>query len=150
MFGLGPAELIVIVIAGLLIFGPDKLPKVAADVGRVLRQMRRMADDVRNDLKDELGDSIGDLDLKSFTPRGLVQKHLLDPALDEVEGVKRTVRGATEEMRELRPTSLLKGGIGGLRRGRARDAEGDRARPHALRLRRDLTLPPGSHAGRAP
>jgi len=92
VLGLGAGELLVVVLAGLLIFGPDRLPKVASDAGRMLRQLRRMADDVRTDLKDELGDTVGDLDLRSFTPRGLVQKHLLDPALDEVDDVHRAVK----------------------------------------------------------
>ena len=93
MLGLGLPEIVVIVLAALLIFGPDRLPKMAADAGKMLRQLRRMAEDVRTDLKDELGDTVGDLDLRDFTPRGLVQKHLLDPALDEVDDVKRSVKG---------------------------------------------------------
>lgn len=96
MFGLGPGELLVVILAGLVIFGPERLPKVAQDAGRVLRQMRRMADEVRTDLKEELGPELEDLDLASFSPRGLLQKHLLDPSLDEIEDVQRSVHGAGE------------------------------------------------------
>jgi len=100
VFGLGTGELIVIIIAGLVIFGPERLPKVAADAGRVLRQLRRMADDVRADLKEELGPELADLDLASLSPRGLIQKHLLDPALDDVGGVH-GVHGVQAELRDL-------------------------------------------------
>lgn len=85
MFGLGPGELLLIIIAGFVIFGPERLPKVAQDAGRVLRQMRRMAEDVRTDLSEELGPELADLDLHSLNPRALVHKHLLDPSLDEVK-----------------------------------------------------------------
>lgn len=84
MLGLSTGHLIVLVIAGLVIFGPERLPKVAQDAGRMLRQLRRMADDVRNDLKEELGPELADLDLASLHPKALVKKHLLDPSLDEV------------------------------------------------------------------
>ena len=85
VFGLQPWHLLVIVGAALLIFGPDRLPSLAKDAGKVLRQLRRMASDVRDDLKEELGPEIGGLDLKSMHPKALIHKHLLDPALDDVD-----------------------------------------------------------------
>lgn len=84
-FGLEPWHVIVLIGAALLIFGPDKLPTIAKDAGKVLRQLRRMANDVREDLQDELGPEIAGLDLKSMHPKALIHKHLLDPALDDVD-----------------------------------------------------------------
>jgi sec-independent protein translocase protein TatB len=85
MFGqLGWGEVLVLVVVGLFVFGPERLPTVIRDVGRVLRQLRDMASGVRDDLKAELGPEMADLDLKSLHPRSLVEKHLLsDP--DEPE-----------------------------------------------------------------
>lgn len=94
MFGLGTGELALIIIAGLVIFGPERLPQVAQEAGRVLRQLRRMADDVRNDITEELGPELADLKLSDFSPRGLVHKHLLDPALDEIDDARRAAREA--------------------------------------------------------
>lgn len=94
MFGLGPGELALIIIAGLVIFGPERLPQVAQEAGRVLRQLRRMADDVRNDITEELGPELADLKLSDFSPRGLVHKHLLDPALDEIDDARAAAREA--------------------------------------------------------
>ena len=84
-FGLQPWHIIVVIGAALLIFGPDKLPGIAKDAGKVLRQLRRMANDVREDLQEELGPEIAGLDLKSMHPKALIHKHLLDPALDDVD-----------------------------------------------------------------
>ena len=44
MFGLGPTELIIILIIALVIFGPSSLPKVGQSVGQALREFRDSTD----------------------------------------------------------------------------------------------------------
>lgn len=66
---LGWAELAVLFLLGMLIFGPERLPKVAADAGRLLRELRRMASGVSADLRDEFGvdvDEIRRMDPRRF------------------------------------------------------------------------------------
>ncbi len=41
IFGVGPMELILILIVALMVFGPDKLPQIGAKLGRAMRDMRR-------------------------------------------------------------------------------------------------------------
>ena len=41
MFGIGAGELIIILIAGLIIFGPSKLPEVGRAIGKGLREFRK-------------------------------------------------------------------------------------------------------------
>ena len=36
---LGPGEIILIVVLGLLLFGPDKLPEIARELGKYYRQV---------------------------------------------------------------------------------------------------------------
>ena len=44
MFGnLGWEEVLLLAVIGLVVFGPDRLPKAAADAARLLRQLRSMA-----------------------------------------------------------------------------------------------------------
>ena len=52
---IGLGEVAVIAVLALLVFGPDRLPKVAADAGRLLRQMRELATNARKDLIDAAG-----------------------------------------------------------------------------------------------
>ncbi|WP_097677367.1 twin-arginine translocase TatA/TatE family subunit [Olsenella urininfantis] len=40
MFGIGESELLIIVVFGFLLFGPDKLPGMGRTIGRALRQFR--------------------------------------------------------------------------------------------------------------
>jgi sec-independent protein translocase protein TatB len=66
---LGWAELAVLFVVAMLVFGPERLPKVAADAGRLVRELRRMATGVSTDLKNEMGidiDEIRRLDPRRF------------------------------------------------------------------------------------
>jgi sec-independent protein translocase protein TatB len=81
---IGWSELIVLAIVGLVVLGPERLPKAAADAARMLRQLRTMARSATADLKAELGPEMADLDLASLHPRRMMQSMLLD---DEAETV---------------------------------------------------------------
>ena len=52
---IGLGEILVIVVLALLVFGPDRLPRMAADAARMLRQLRLMAASARRDLVDAAG-----------------------------------------------------------------------------------------------
>ncbi|MBV9293407.1 MAG: twin-arginine translocase subunit TatB [Frankiales bacterium] len=71
-------ELIVIAVVGLVVLGPDRLPKAAAEAARVLRQLRAMARNASADIKAELGPEMADLDLASLHPRRFMQSVLDD------------------------------------------------------------------------
>jgi sec-independent protein translocase protein TatB len=74
----GWSELVVLAIVGLIVLGPDRLPKAAADAARMLRQLRVMARNASADIKAELGPEMADLDLASLHPRRIVQSALFD------------------------------------------------------------------------
>ena len=45
IFGIGPMELILVLVLALLIFGPDQLPQIGAKLGKSVREMRRATRD---------------------------------------------------------------------------------------------------------
>jgi sec-independent protein translocase protein TatB len=75
---IGWSELVVLGVIGLIIFGPDRLPKAASDAVRMLRELRTMARGAAADLKAELGPEMADLDLASLHPRRIVGTILND------------------------------------------------------------------------
>jgi sec-independent protein translocase protein TatB len=77
-FDLSVWKLLVLGIIGLVVFGPDRLPQLARDAGRTVRQLRKMAQAARTELRSELGDTVGDFDFSDLNPRAFVRKHLLD------------------------------------------------------------------------
>lgn len=74
---MGGAEIVFLIILGVIIFGPDKLPEVARKAARVVRYLRGIANDAKNTLSDELGPELTN-DLHDLNPRGFVQRHLVD------------------------------------------------------------------------
>ena len=57
----GTPEILVIFLLVLLLFGPDKLPELARQVGRVVRQVRRASDDLKSQLNlDSFDDDFND------------------------------------------------------------------------------------------
>ena len=76
-------EFVFLVLLALLVLGPEKLPKFAADTGRLVRNLRRMATDARAEVRESLGpelrDAYGELrDLGDLDPRTMARTHLLD------------------------------------------------------------------------
>lgn len=54
MFEIGFWELALLAVLGLVVLGPEKLPKVASQMGRYAGQARRMARTLTTQIRDEL------------------------------------------------------------------------------------------------
>ena len=52
MFGLGFGEIILVLVVALLVLGPEKLPKLAKQLGRGMREFRRAASEFQATLSD--------------------------------------------------------------------------------------------------
>lgn len=50
MFGMSLPEVLLVVVLALVVFGPERIPKVARTVGRFMREARRAAAEVKNTL----------------------------------------------------------------------------------------------------
>ena len=84
MFDIGTGELLALAILALLVLGPEKLPRYAADAARFLRQVRNLANDARSEVTKELGPELDGLSLSEMNPRALLRKHLLDGMEDDL------------------------------------------------------------------
>jgi TatA/E family protein of Tat protein translocase len=59
MFGIGPLELVLILVVALLVFGPKRVPELARTLGRSLAEFRRATNDLRHSLSlDDLQNDI--------------------------------------------------------------------------------------------
>ncbi len=57
MLNIGTPELLVIIVIALLVVGPERLPALARQIGKGLREFRKMQDDVKDMVKFDLDDA---------------------------------------------------------------------------------------------
>ena len=91
---IGWGEIIVLGLAALFIFGPDRLPGLAKDAATGLKKAKAAITGVRGQLHDSLGDDfdhLRDLDLRQYHPRTFIQSQLMDEDAPPV----RRANGAT-------------------------------------------------------
>ena len=97
MFNIGPLEFVLLVAVALIVFGPDRLPELAKDAGRMLRALRDVAQGARTQLNSELGSEFADFDLASLNPRTAIKNALLGDedfsSLNPRESIQRALRG---------------------------------------------------------
>ncbi|MFL6086989.1 MAG: Sec-independent protein translocase protein TatB [Mycobacterium sp.] len=82
----GWGEMLLLVIAGLVILGPERLPGAIRWTSGALRQARDYISGATSQLRDDLGPEFDDLreplselnKLRGMTPRAALTKHLLD------------------------------------------------------------------------
>ena len=49
MFGIGPEEIMLIAVLALLVLGPERLPQVMRDMGRIVGDLRKTSDELREE-----------------------------------------------------------------------------------------------------
>lgn len=76
MFGIGPMELVLILVVALLVLGPKRMPDLARTLGRGLSEFRRASNDLRQSLAlDEIQNELRD----GLTGAGTIHKPLKKP-----------------------------------------------------------------------
>lgn len=82
----GWGEILVLIVAGLFILGPERLPEAAAWLAKSMRKVREFATGAREQLRDEMGPEFEQLrkpledlrGLRNFDPKRVVTQHLFD------------------------------------------------------------------------
>jgi len=93
---IGWGEIVVLALAALFIFGPDRLPSLAKDAAVGIKKAREAITGVRGQLHDTLGDDfdhLRDVDLRQYHPKTFIRQQLLGD--DDLPPVKPSATGAT-------------------------------------------------------
>jgi sec-independent protein translocase protein TatA len=56
---LGPAEILVVLVLALVVFGPKRLPEVGRQVGGALRELRKVQDTVQTEIRSVMDETVG-------------------------------------------------------------------------------------------
>lgn len=84
MFGIGMGEFLGLVVLGLFLVGPDKLPDAAREFARFLHKVRNFTSYASKELKENLGPGFEDLDVTDLTPKNLAKK-VIGNAMDDIK-----------------------------------------------------------------
>lgn len=82
----GWGEILIIIVAGLFILGPERLPEAAAWMAKSVRKVRDFATGAKTQLREEMGPEFDQLrkpledlrGLRNFDPKRVVTQHLFD------------------------------------------------------------------------
>lgn len=86
-------NIVVLLLLALFIFG-DKLPQMISDGMRMLRNLRRMAQDATSDLSREFGTEVR---LEDLHPKNFVRRHLLSE--EDQQALVQPFRSVSEDLR---------------------------------------------------
>jgi sec-independent protein translocase protein TatB len=133
--GINGGELLVIALLALLVIGPERLPHYAGQLGRLVREARRMAIGARDQVKAELGPEFDDVDWQKLDPRQYDPRRIVKDALTEVwdddpepAGSRRGTGAARGTHRDA-PDMVKPAGRAGARAGGGASRPGDTVGP---------------------
>jgi sec-independent protein translocase protein TatB len=89
---IGWGEILVVALAALFIFGPERLPTLAKDAAAGLKRVRAAMRDIRGQVDESLGDDFAelrDLDLRRYHPRTFIRDQLFGDEDDDLPSVLR-------------------------------------------------------------
>lgn len=132
--GVNGGELLVIAVLALLVIGPERLPHYASQLGRLVREMRRMAMGARDQVKAELGPEFEDVDWQKLDPRQYDPRRIVRDALTEVweddpAAETRSTKSSRDGSKADGPDLMKSAGRPGARPGGGASRPGDVAGP---------------------
>ncbi|MGO4858974.1 sec-independent translocase [Arthrobacter sp. 2MCAF14] len=85
MIDISVEKVALLLIIAVLVLGPTKLPEYARKLGRLIRELRRMASGAQEKLRQELGPEFEDIDWRKMDPRQYDPRRIIREALLEDE-----------------------------------------------------------------
>jgi sec-independent protein translocase protein TatB len=82
MFDIGAGEVLGLAILGIMLVGPERLPKLAVEAAQWVKKIRGLATTATAELRENLGPGFEDLQPKDLNPKTFMKKQVAD-LLDE-------------------------------------------------------------------
>ena len=116
MFDISPFKLVALIVLAVIIFGPDKLPKLVADAMGIIRKIREFSDSAKEDIRKELGPEFKDFEFEDLNPKTFVRKQLathgeefgLNDLQELKNGFSKDAASATAAVKSVRDDPLAK------------------------------------------
>jgi sec-independent protein translocase protein TatB len=107
MFDINGWEFVILVIAALLVIGPERMPEYAAKLAKLVKQVRAMADTAKVQLREQMGSEFDEVDWKQYDPRQYDPRRIVREALMD-DGPGEGQPSAGDDGGEIRAPSSFK------------------------------------------
>src|SRR3954451_16007153 len=105
MGGLTFEKLLLLAVLAVVLLGPDRLPRYAAQLARLVKSLKSLTDNAKDRMREEMGPEFDEVDWKKldprqYDPRRIIREALLEestPGAAVVAPVPRPVRRAPAE-----------------------------------------------------
>ena len=93
-FGLTFDKLLIIAVIAVFLIGPERLPGYAAQLARLARSLRSLADGAKERMREEMGPEFDEVDWKKLDPRQYDPRRIIREALLEDPAAGAAAAGA--------------------------------------------------------
>jgi sec-independent protein translocase protein TatB len=76
MFDFGVGEVAGLVVLALILVGPERMPRVAGDLARMIRKVRAMTNTATAEIRENLGPGFEDLTPSDLNPKTFIKRHV--------------------------------------------------------------------------
>lgn len=76
MFDFGAGEIAGLVVLALILVGPERMPRVAGDLARMIRKIRAMTNTATAEIRENLGPGFEDLTPSDLNPKTFIKRHV--------------------------------------------------------------------------
>lgn len=97
MFNLSGSEIVFILLAGLVVLGPDKLPGAIRQVGRIYSELRRMGQGFQDELRATLDEPTRELRETADLARSVLSKPLGEDGPDLTRVTPRSISASVQK-----------------------------------------------------
>lgn len=109
VFGINGPEFLILLIIGVIVIGPSRLPEYTRKLANLVKELRRMASGAREQIKEEVGIDIDEVDWKKYDPRQYDPRRIIKEALldDDTKPVSASAPVAAVETMAKAPERVI-------------------------------------------
>jgi sec-independent protein translocase protein TatB len=82
-FDLGAGELFALAILAMILVGPERLPRLAADAAKIVKKVRKFTNSATSELRENLGPGFEDLQVADLNPKTFIRKQINDAIAED-------------------------------------------------------------------
>ena len=94
-FDLGAGELLGLAVLGMILVGPERLPRLASDAAKMVKKLRNISNSATAELRENLGPGFEDLQPSDLNPKTFIKKHVASVLEEEDEKASQGKNGGS-------------------------------------------------------